>query len=163
MVCFLIRRCQKEGVKITISTEPEALADFNTLLDITASRQHFHRFSKKYVQDEFSSFAPHGEAVVVRAYLNDGTLDTAAVFMFYKTMSCYRHAASRLTDKIASNNNAEGGAALQGANGAGSNLPNVNVDGLNNPPNPATPAAVKKNPNANIPALSPTPSAKTNQ
>lgn len=65
-----------------------------------------------------------------------------------------------LADKIASNSNTEGGAALQGANGAGSNLPNVNVDGLNNPPNPATPAAVKKNPNANIPALSPTPSPK---
>jgi hypothetical protein len=68
-----------------------------------------------------------------------------------------------LADKIASNSNTEGGAALQGANGAGSNLPNVNVDGLNNPPNPATPAAVKKNPNANIPALSPTPSVKANQ
>lgn len=111
----LIRRCQKEGVKITISTEPEALADFNTLLDITASRQHFHRFSKKYVQDEFSSFAHHGEAVVVRAYLNDGTLDTAAVFMFYKTMSCYRHAASRLTDKKISTSYLVQWAALQEA------------------------------------------------
>lgn len=34
---------------------------------------------------------------------------------------------------------------------------NVNVSNLNNPPQPQTPAAVKKNPDANIPALTPTP------
>ena len=95
----LIRRCEKEGVKITISTSEEALNDFNDLLDITAARQHFHRFPKKYIEKEFNTFAPSGEAVVVRAYLADRTLDTAGVFMFYGTMSCYRHAASNLTDK----------------------------------------------------------------
>lgn len=95
----LIRRCQKEGVRIDISTSLEALADFNQLLDVTAARQKFFRFPVKYVEREFNAFASHGEAAVIRGYLADGTLDTAAVFMFYGTMSCYRHAASNLTDK----------------------------------------------------------------
>lgn len=39
------------------------------------------------------------------------------------------------------------------------NLQNVGVNGLNNPPTPATPAAVKKNPNTNLPIVTPAPKA----
>src|SRR3989338_6281779 len=95
----LIRRCEKEGIRVDISVTSEALVDFNDLLDATALRQNFHRFPIEYIKKEFFSFALRGEAVVIRAYLPDGTLDTAGIFMFYGTMSCYRHAASKLTDK----------------------------------------------------------------
>jgi tetratricopeptide (TPR) repeat protein len=40
-----------------------------------------------------------------------------------------------------------------------SNISNVNVDNLNNPPKVATPAAVKTNPNAKLPAVSTAPKA----
>lgn len=43
------------------------------------------------------------------------------------------------------------------------NLENVGVNGLNNPPTPATPAAVKKNPNTNLPLVTPAPSKAANQ
>lgn len=95
----LIRRCQKEGVTITFSSNDEAVDDFNRLHDITAARHKFHRFSADYIKREFQAFAPAGQAVVGRAYLADGTLDSAAIFMYYGTMSAYRHGASLMTDK----------------------------------------------------------------
>lgn len=95
----LIRRCQKEGVRVEFSSSDEAVADFNRLHDITAARHKFHRFSRSYISQEFAAFAPTGQAVVGRAYLADGTLDSAAIFMYYGTMSAYRHGASLMTDK----------------------------------------------------------------
>lgn len=95
----LIRRCEKEGVRVTVDTSDEALDDFNRLLDVTTKRHNFHRFSRDYIEKEFKAFAPLGQAKVFRAYLADGTLDAAAIFMFYGTMSAYRHGASLLTDK----------------------------------------------------------------
>ncbi len=47
---------------------------------------------------------------------------------------------------------ANGANALQGQN--------LDVNGLNNPPTPATPAAVKNNPNTNLPSLKPTATPK---
>jgi len=60
-----------------------------------------------------------------------------------------------LTDKIADKTTEESKTNLQGTGEQGANLPSVDVDGLNNPPTPATPAAVKKNPNTKIPAVTP--------
>lgn len=95
----LIRRCQKEGVRVEFSSAPEAVADFNRLHDTTAARHKFHRFSAKYIAQEFAAFAASGQATVGRAYLADGTLDSAAIFMYYGSMSAYRHGASLMTDK----------------------------------------------------------------
>ena len=61
-----------------------------------------------------------------------------------------------LTDKIAENPEAaESGATIPGQE---SNIPDgVNVDGLDDAPEVSTPAAVRRNPNTNLPNLSPTP------
>jgi len=61
-----------------------------------------------------------------------------------------------LTDKIAENPEAaESGATILGQE---SNIPDgVNVDGLDDAPEVSTPAAVRRNPNTNLPNLSPTP------
>lgn len=95
----LIRRCQKEGVRVEFSSSQEAVADFNRLHDTTAARHKFHRFSTKYIEQEFTAFAAAGQVTVGRAYLADGTLDSAAIFMYYGTMSAYRHGASLMADK----------------------------------------------------------------
>lgn len=65
-----------------------------------------------------------------------------------------------LTDKIADKTTEESKAGLKGTAEQGANLPSVEVEGLNNPPTPATPAAVKKNPSANVPVLTPTPAKR---
>ena len=90
----LIRRCEREGVRVELHTDDEALLRFHRLLNETAKRHNFHRFSKNYIDAEFKSFAPRGEAVLFEAYLPDDRLDGAAIIMFYGAMAAYRHSAS---------------------------------------------------------------------
>lgn len=90
----LIRRCEREGVVIKTSSDPASLQNLDTLLNITAERHKFIRFSQDYIVKEFTAFAREGNALFFEAYLPDGTLDAAAVIMFYGSMACYRHSAS---------------------------------------------------------------------
>ncbi len=95
----LIRRCEKEGVKVEIRKDKEALQILNDMLDVTAKKHHFHRFSRQFVEQEFSVFADKGEAEIFLSYLPNGQIDAAAIIMFYGTMACYRHSASYYLDK----------------------------------------------------------------
>ncbi len=90
----LIRRCEREGVVIKTSTDPHSLKSLDTLLNITAERHKFVRFSQSYIEKEFTALARQGNALFYEAFLPDGTLDAAAVIMFYGNMACYRHSAS---------------------------------------------------------------------
>jgi len=94
----LIRRCEKEGVRVEITTDPNAVEEFNQMHDVTVKRHNFHRFPSGYVRKEFNALAPNN-AAVIKAYLPNGELDSVGIFMFYGTMSCYRHAASLMADK----------------------------------------------------------------
>lgn len=94
----LVRRCEKEGVRIEVSTDLEAVEEFNRMHDVTVKRHNFHRFPDGFVRKEFMALAPE-HAAVIKAYLPNGTLDAIGIFMFYGTMSCYRHAASLMSDK----------------------------------------------------------------
>lgn len=89
----LIRRCEREGVKIQMNTVDADLTGLNNLLDITAKRHKFIRFSEKYIREEYKSFLPDHTALF-EARLPDGTLDAAAIIMFYGKMACYRQSAS---------------------------------------------------------------------
>lgn len=91
---YLIRRCEKEGVKIVQTHSIDALAEFNHLHDLTADRHKFHRFSADYIRAEFESFAPKKEAAIFQAFLPDGRLDSAAIIIYYGNMAAYRHGAS---------------------------------------------------------------------
>ena len=74
---------------------------FNQLHDTTAERHNFHRFSNKYITEEFTTFAKNKEAVVFNAYLSDGQLDSSAIIIYYGQMAVYRHGASlNLNNKI---------------------------------------------------------------
>lgn len=95
----LIHRCEREKVEVKKFNYDTALEDFNKLHDITAERHNFHRFSKNYVNKEFSAFSKNNQALVLHAYLADGTLDSSAVIMYYGNMAAYRHGASLGSDK----------------------------------------------------------------
>ncbi len=90
----LIRRCEREGVIIKTSCDVASLSGLDTLLNITADRHKFIRFSRDYIEKEFTAFAREGDAMLFEAYLPDGTLDAAAIIMFYGNMAAYRHSAS---------------------------------------------------------------------
>lgn len=89
----LIRRCEREGVVITKSKDSMDLSRLDEMLDVTAKRHNFTKFSKKYIASEFENFLPNN-TMLFEARLPDGRLDGAAVIMFYGNMACYRHSAS---------------------------------------------------------------------
>lgn len=95
----LVRRCEREGVIVEQRTDDEALEALNTMLDVTANKHDFVRFSRKYINTEFKEFTQKDEAVIMCASLPDGTLDSTAIMMFYGNMAVYRHSASLGLDK----------------------------------------------------------------
>jgi lipid II:glycine glycyltransferase (peptidoglycan interpeptide bridge formation enzyme) len=90
----LIRRCEREGVRVEERTDLEALEILHTLLDETEKRHKFTRFSRSYINREFTQFAKDTQASIFIAYLPDGTVDSAAIIMFYGNMAVYRHSGS---------------------------------------------------------------------
>lgn len=90
----LIRRCEREGVRVEMRTDRQALDIVHQLLDETEKRHNFTRFSREYITREFDQFATREQATVFVAYLSDGTIDSAAIIMFYGTMAVYRHSGS---------------------------------------------------------------------
>jgi len=91
---YLIRRCEKEGVKVEKSINEAALEQFNNIHNETAVRHNFHRFSKNYIEKELKSFAQHGEAMIIGGFLPDGRIDSSAIIVFFGNMAAYRHGAS---------------------------------------------------------------------
>ncbi|PIR76577.1 MAG: hypothetical protein COU32_01385 [Candidatus Magasanikbacteria bacterium CG10_big_fil_rev_8_21_14_0_10_42_10] len=95
----LIHRCEREGVTVETSVKPAALGILHAMLDETEKRHNFTRFSRPYIDNEFSQFAKDGEALVYLATLPNGEPDAAAIIIFYGNMAVYRHSASRNLDK----------------------------------------------------------------
>lgn len=89
----LIRRCEREGVVIRQSNDPKDLKGLDEMLEVTAQRHNFTKFSHNYIQSEFKNFLPDN-TLLFEARLPDGRLDGAAIIMFYGNMACYRHSAS---------------------------------------------------------------------
>ena len=90
----LIRRCQKDGVKIVRTDQAPELDNFYKIYRTTARRHKFHKFSESYIKNEFKTFADRGEALLYLGFLSDGRLDSAAIVIYYQNMACYRHGAS---------------------------------------------------------------------
>lgn len=90
----LIRRCEKEGVRIELTSQEAAIDQFNSLHDATARRHNFFRFPQTFVKNEFLNFAKNNQAVIFNAYLADGRLDSSAVIFYYGKMAAYRHGGS---------------------------------------------------------------------
>ncbi|MBI2436122.1 MAG: peptidoglycan bridge formation glycyltransferase FemA/FemB family protein [Candidatus Magasanikbacteria bacterium] len=95
----LIRRCEREGVHVEISTDKKDLDDFNKLLDATAKRHNFVRFSREFVQKEFDAFSTDQNVFILNAYLPDGRLDSSAIIFCYGSMAAYYHGASLMQNK----------------------------------------------------------------
>ncbi len=90
----LIRRCEREGVRVVLQTVTEAIEPLDQLMDTTVKRHGFHRFSKKYMTAQFESFSASGNVVIFQAFLPDGRLDASAMIFYYGTMGAYYHGAS---------------------------------------------------------------------
>lgn len=95
----LIKRCEREGVLVEAKKDSSSLACLNDMHDVVAKRHGFRRFSKQFISNEFSVFAPRDQALIYEAKLPDGRVDASAMIIFYGNMACYRHSASLNLDK----------------------------------------------------------------
>ena len=90
----LIRRCQKEGVRVEIRDDTESLEILHTMLDETGKRHGFTRFTREYINAEFEQFKHDNQAKICISYHKDGTPDAAAIIIFFGNTAVYRHSAS---------------------------------------------------------------------
>lgn len=89
----LIRRGEREGVEIKVSTDISAIDRLVELLNETAKRHKFTPFSKKYIQSEFDAFKDFDAVKVFEAYFEREMVSSAIIF-FYGDVAVYRHSAS---------------------------------------------------------------------
>ena len=89
----LIRRAQRDGIKVVSS---EAILDvkiLHKLLEETAKRHKFVPFSLNYLENEFKIMQNRGEAKLYFAYHEEDLLGAAMIF-FHGNSAVYRHGAS---------------------------------------------------------------------
>lgn len=89
----LIRRCEREGVRVEFASELAEVAKFYTMHQQTAKRHHFVPFRSDYIMEEFKSFTPE-HITLLKGMLPDGVVDSYAIIVYYGNMACYRHGAS---------------------------------------------------------------------
>lgn len=92
---YEIKQATKLGIKIKTSQNPADLDEFYKLQAETASRQGFVPFDKKFLKEQFSTFALDNQAILYTAYL--GKLKLAQAFIiFYAAEAAYHYGASTL-------------------------------------------------------------------
>lgn len=89
----LIRRAEKEGVRIEMSDKAEDVERFYAVYQETVDRQHFTPFSRSYLKTEFETFAEQGGARWFFG-IHDGKTIAAAMIVFDKQSGFYHHGAS---------------------------------------------------------------------
>jgi peptidoglycan pentaglycine glycine transferase (the first glycine) len=83
----LVRRGEKEEISVKKGT----LDEFYPLFEQTAQRQHFVKFSKKYLKQELKVFGKNAQIFLAT---HDGQLLAGALVVFYDDTAYYHHAAS---------------------------------------------------------------------
>jgi lipid II:glycine glycyltransferase (peptidoglycan interpeptide bridge formation enzyme) len=89
----LVRRAQRDGVKVVTSEEVLDVKILHELLQETAKKHNFTPFSLKYLENEFKTFQNRQEAKLYFAYHEEDLLG-AAMILFNGNSAVYRHGAS---------------------------------------------------------------------
>ena len=91
----LVRRAEKEGVKIEFSASPDALNEFMKLYKQTSRKHSFVPFSKRYIENEIKAFNQEKKCSV-KIYLAkySGQYISGAIIVFYGNSAYYHHGAS---------------------------------------------------------------------
>ncbi len=89
----LIRRAEKEGVKIIKSAEEKYLKAFYDIHMETVKRHKFTPFSFDYIKKEIEAFKNDGQIAIFSAeYKNE--IISSAIIVFYGNQAFYHHGAS---------------------------------------------------------------------
>ncbi|HEC21100.1 MAG TPA: peptidoglycan bridge formation glycyltransferase FemA/FemB family protein [Candidatus Peregrinibacteria bacterium] len=90
---YLIRRAEKEGVKIIKSRKLEDVEKFLELHQETVKRHSFTPYPDKYFKEQFRNFVCDDQALMLLAEYQGETLATAMI-MYYGDQGSYHHGAS---------------------------------------------------------------------
>jgi lipid II:glycine glycyltransferase (peptidoglycan interpeptide bridge formation enzyme) len=90
---YEIRKADKEGVKIKMSSDPNEMEEFYTHQLELAKRHGFVPFSKKFLTEQFATFAKDDQALLIHSYKNSQLLASAFV-IFYGVEAVYHYGVS---------------------------------------------------------------------
>jgi lipid II:glycine glycyltransferase (peptidoglycan interpeptide bridge formation enzyme) len=90
---YEVNRAAKLGIDVKSSADSSLLDEFYDLQIQTAERQHFVPFSKKFLTEQFKTFAEADKVLMYRA-THDGKLLAMAFIIFYGQEAAYHYGAS---------------------------------------------------------------------
>lgn len=89
----LVRRAQRDGVRVTKSSDPSDVERFLQLHALTKDRHAFTPYPDKLFREQVRAFQSDNQVSVFCAYHGD-TLIASAIVMYYGAMASYHHGAS---------------------------------------------------------------------
>ena len=90
---YLVKKMEKEGVEISMSTNPDDIEKFWPVYQSTVERQQFTPFKKLDLRKEFELFAKENNAAFFFGSYR-GELIAAAIIIFYNGQAFYHHSGS---------------------------------------------------------------------
>jgi lipid II:glycine glycyltransferase (peptidoglycan interpeptide bridge formation enzyme) len=90
---YSIKKAEKDGVTISRSSLGTDIEQLYTVYAITAQRQHFAAFSKRYLQHELEAFEPAAKVQMFFAHYQNDIVATAMI-IFSNGSAFYHHGAS---------------------------------------------------------------------
>lgn len=90
---YLIKKAEKEGVKIIKIKDIERIGNFNNLLLKTAKRHQFISYSYEFLKNEFETLLENNQILLFEGYFNQ-ELISSAIIVFYGNSAFYHHGAS---------------------------------------------------------------------
>lgn len=90
---YELKRAEKLGIKVEAATDERFLNEFCELQLETAKRQNFVPFSRKFLSEQFQTFAAADKVVMYRS-THQGKLLAMAFIIFYGSEAAYHYGAS---------------------------------------------------------------------
>lgn len=90
---YEVNRAAKLGIKVEAAADERFVDEFCELQLATAKRQHFVPFSRRFLSEQFRTFAEPGKIIMYRAS-HEGRLLAMAFIIFYGPEAAYHYGAS---------------------------------------------------------------------
>ena len=96
----LVRRAERDGVKIRISRDIKELDVFESVYKETAQREKFVGFSREYLEAEFNAFINDGQVFLAFADYQGEVISTALITIYGNTGFYHQGASTRKHAKV---------------------------------------------------------------
>jgi lipid II:glycine glycyltransferase (peptidoglycan interpeptide bridge formation enzyme) len=91
----LVRRAERDGVRVTMGADTEDIKHFYRLHEETVQKHQFVPFSYEYIASEIEEFTQEGNVAVFLGWYQGAPI-VGAVIIFYGNSAFYHHGASSL-------------------------------------------------------------------